>query len=199
MIHSLSTRRTAPVPVAAPRVSPTRGELTPVFSVSKAPATAGAAVATQSMATVAPAGSAPAAKSQQNGGSADFRQLFSTSALPVPDPAPPAPAPFVPTFRTATGSSVGNDGNPVSWSLNSTYFATKDTAQWIANKYGTGQVIETPFGGSGGPFSASAVQYDIKLPDGRQVNAGILAGYYARNPEDKFPGLADKLIRSQLG
>jgi hypothetical protein len=94
---------------------------------------------------------------------------------------------------------VGNDGNPVSWNLNSTYFATKDTAQWIANKYGTGKVIEVPFGGSGGPFSASANEYAIQLADGRQVNAGILAGYYARNPEDKFPGLADKLIRGQLG
>jgi len=31
------------------------------------------------------------------------------------------------------------------------------------------------------------------------VNAGILAGYYERNPESQFPGLADKLIRSQLG
>jgi hypothetical protein len=60
-------------------------------------------------------------------------------------------------------------------------------------------VIETPFGGSGGPYAASANEYQIKMADGRTVNAGILAGYYARNPESQFPGLADKLIRGQLG
>src|SRR5258708_39325 len=103
-------------------------------------------------------------------------------------------APFVPAFRQATVT----DGSSV-WALNHDYFATKDTAQWIANKYGTGQVIETPFEGSGGPFAASANEYHIKLADGRTVNAGILAGYYERNPESQFPGLADKLIRGQLG
>jgi hypothetical protein len=108
--------------------------------------------------------------------------------------ATPVNPPFVPSFRTATIT----DGVNV-WGLNSNYFATKDTAQWIANKYGTGQVIETPFGGSGGPYAASANEYQIKMADGRTVNAGILAGYYARNPESQFPGLADKLIRGQLG
>jgi hypothetical protein len=103
-------------------------------------------------------------------------------------------APFIPAFRPATVT----DGSAV-WALNHDYFATKDTAQWIANKYGTGQVIETPFEGSGGPFAASATEFQIKLADGRTVNAGILAGYYERNPETQFPGLADKLIRGQLG
>ena len=126
------------------------------------------------------------ARSQINSASTDFRQLLGA-------------APFAPAFRAATGSAVGNNGNVVTWNLNPTYFATKETAQWIANKYGTGQVIETPFAGSGGPFSASENEYQIKLADGRLVNAGILAGYYQRNPEDRFPGLADKLIRSQLG
>ena len=60
-------------------------------------------------------------------------------------------------------------------------------------------MIETPVEGAGGPFGASATEYQMKLPDGRMVNVGILAAYYARNPEAKFPGLADKLIRSQLG
>lgn len=103
-------------------------------------------------------------------------------------------APFVPAFRTATVT----DGVST-WALNHDYFASKDTAQWIANKYGTGQVIETPFGGSGGPFAASAQEFHIKLADGRMVNAGILASYYQRNPETQFPGVADKLIRGQLG
>ena len=85
------------------------------------------------------------------------------------------------------------------WNANSNYFASQQTAQWIANKYGTGQLVTTPFEGSGGPFSASAQEYQIVLANGSMVNAGILASYYERNPESQFPGLADSLIRSQLG
>ena len=48
---------------------------------------------------------------------------------------------------------------------------------------------------AGGPVANGR---SIKLADGRLVNAGILAGYYERNPEALFPGLADKLIRAQL-
>jgi hypothetical protein len=146
--------------------------------------------------------STPAAQSQVSSGAADFSQFFGSSIAAAPTAVVSAAdtiPPFVPTFRNAIGSGVGNDGRATYWELNHTYFATRETAQWIASKYGTGQVVETPFGGSGGPFSASANEYQVKLADGRLVNAGILAGYYERNPEDKFPGLADKLIRSQLG
>src|SRR5579872_2661528 len=130
---------------------------------------------------------------------------FSLASLPEPklgvaSPLTTAPrqvlggAPFVPAFRQATVT----DGSSL-WALNHDYFATRDTAQWIANKYGTGEVVETQFEGSGGPFAASAQEFQVKLADGRMVNAGILAGYYERNPETQFPGVADKLIRNQLG
>lgn len=161
--------------------------------------------------TVAPPASAP---SQDNSGADDFRHLFANSLPPAvpfsaanpplpygyPTPAGAAassntgPAPFVPTFQNALVTDGVN-----SWNLNHDYFATKDTAQWIANKYGTGQVISTPFEGSGGPFNANQTEFQIVLHDGRTVNAGILAGYYERNPESQFPGLADTLIRGQLG
>ena len=202
MVNSLSSRRLSTIPVAAPRVSPSRTQATPLFSVKQTLPSPVAAEAKQLLASATPPSVRSGSASQANSGAAGFRQLFSSSpaaaTFVAADAVLPAP-PFVPSFRTAFGSGVGNDGKPISWNLNSTYFATKDTAQWIANKYGTGQVIEVPFGGSGGPFSASANEYAIKLPDGRQVNAGILAGYYARNPENQFPGLADKLIRGQLG
>ena len=185
MVNGTSLRRLATAPVAAPRVNPTRLRKSPVFSintgVSAAPAAAPKRVSTT-----------PDTESQANAGTSDFRQLFSGY------PANPALSlittpPFVPVFRTATIT----DGVQV-WGLNHTYFATRETAQWIANQYGTGQIVEVPFGGNGGPYSASATEYHIKLPDGRLVNAGILAGYYERNPEALFPGLADKLIRAQL-
>jgi len=130
-----------------------------------------------------------AVQSEVSAGPERLRRLFGASSAAVT-----TEPPFVPAFRSATGT----DGQ-ITWNLNSGYFATKETAQWIANKYGTGEVVEKPFGGSGGLFAASATEYHIKLRDGREVNAGILAGYYERNPPEKFPGLAEKLIKSQLG
>ncbi len=89
-------------------------------------------------------------------------------------------------------------GVPASWSLNPNYFASRETADWVSKKYGTGEVVELPFGGDGGPFQASEKEFHIKLANGRTVNAGILAAYYDRNPEFQFPGVADKLIRDVL-
>ena len=141
----------------------------------------------------APLATAATEQSQILNTGLDIRQLSGGLSGSAIAPAA-ADGAFVPTFRTATVTDGVNH-----WGLNHDYFAAKDTAQWIANKYGTGEVIETPFEGSGGPFAASANEYQIKLADGRLVNAGILAGYYERNPDSQFPGLADKLIRNQLG
>ena len=191
MVQGTSIHRPTALSTVAPRINAAKSSATPVFSVLSR-----LSPNTVSSLKKSPAGAAPATvvntpQSQVPSAAPDIRQLFSgvtPAAITTANP------PFVPTFRTATVT----DGVNV-WPLNSNYFASKDTAQWIANKYGTGQVIETPFEGSGGPFAASANEYQIKMADGRTVNAGILAGYYERNPESQFPGLADKLIRGQLG
>src|SRR5881394_3965982 len=116
MIHRVTSRNVAALPAATPRVSPTRGQSTPVFSVGKAPSSNSATGTSPLLASVAPGTAAPAPQSQINGGSTNFRQLFSGTVLPVQAPPTPAPAPpFVPAFRAATGTGVGNDGNPVSW------------------------------------------------------------------------------------
>ena len=195
MVHGTYGPRVTVFPTVAPRIKTTRARTTPVFSVASQLKPATVASVKKPPAAPVAATPAPASQSQVNNAATDFRQLF--SGLPATTSAQnttPVNPPFVPTFRTATVT----DGTTV-WGLNHDYFASKDTAQWIANKYGTGQVIETPFEGSGGPFAGSANEYQIKLADGRMVNAGILAGYYERNPEGQFPGLADKLIRGQLG
>lgn len=184
MVNGTGIRRLSALPLAGARLSPARVRKSPPFSMDTRASAAPARAPRSALASVADPAVATAAQSQANAGTSNFRQLFSGS---------PAIPPFVPMFRTATGT----DGAQV-WGLNHTYFATQETAQWIANRYGTGQVVEVPFGGSGGPFSASANEYHIKLADGRLVNAGILAGYYERNPEALFPGLADKLIRAQI-
>jgi hypothetical protein len=192
MVQGTSIHRPTALPAVAPRINSLKGRTTPGFSViSRSTPSPAASVKTSPVS----AALVTTPQSQVPTATPDIRQLFNGLPASVITPTAATAAPsFVPTFRSATVT----DGVTV-WPLNSNYFASKDTAQWIANKYGTGQVIETPFEGSGGPFAASANEYQIKMADGRTVNAGILAGYYQRNPESQFPGLADKLIRAQLG
>jgi hypothetical protein len=116
------------------------------------------------------------------------------AAAPKADPWPAKP--FAPLYRSATVTLTA--GVPASWSLNPDYFASRETADWVAKKYGTGEVVELPYGGDGGPFQASEKEFHIKLANGKTVNAGILAAYYDRNPESQFPGVADKLIKDVL-
>jgi hypothetical protein len=128
-------------------------------------------------------------------------RLFETQpAAPAAAPAEtqssdPAPAPFVPQFLTNVVETSAMGG---SWPLNPDYFATEQTAQYIADKFGTGQVTQVPFGGTGGPYTSSAEEYDVVLANGATVNAGLLADYYVRMPESQCPGLADTMIQQAV-
>ncbi len=199
--------------------NPAGNGTTPAFSVSSLTGSSSASAAPAAGVT----GAADSGSTGQTPNAAnDFRQLFggivplatpyTTKAAsdetnfgnpPVPG-APPSSAaspadattaatPFVPVFQTATVT----DGTNV-WQMNTNYFADQATAQWLANRYGNGQVVQTPVFSDGGPYSASLNQNDIVLANGAKVNAGLLASYYVRNPESDFPGLAETLIQSQL-
>ena len=107
------------------------------------------------------------------------------------------PAAIVPAFETATiRCSLGS--TPNRWPLSKFYFATEETAAWIAARYGTGEVVLRSFCGNAGPLTASHPERHIVLPDGRTVNAGILAAFYVRTPEAQFPGYAEAQIRALL-
>jgi hypothetical protein len=150
--------------------------------------------------------SAPQAASADTPGAASVTPPATSAATPFAPPAAtttaasaaPATAPaapFVPEFQQnlEVVSQCGG-ASP----LNPIYFATPATAQWIAQKYGTGEVTTRPFEGQGGPFSADGTEYWITLKNGVQVNAGLLANYYQLAPEAQFPGVADQMIRMQL-
>ena len=122
------------------------------------------------------------------------------SGCTVPSAAPSdAPsttsAPFVPQFQQnlEVVSSYGGSS-----ALNPIYFATQQTAQWIADKYGNGEVVARPYDATGGPYTANGTEYYIQLSNGKQVNAGLLANYYQQYPETQFPGYADSIIRQGL-
>lgn len=107
-----------------------------------------------------------------------------------------AAAAFVPSFEQATLSG-GYDG--AKYALNPDFFASQETAEWIANKYGTGELVALKVGGeAAGVFGADKDQLNFRTHDGRLINAGYIAAFYARNPEDRFPGVADSLIRNLL-
>jgi hypothetical protein len=99
---------------------------------------------------------------------------------------------FVPEFQQnlAVVSAYGGSS-----ALNPIYFATKETAQWIANKYGTGELVARPYDVTGGPYTANGTEYYIRLKDGGLVNAGLLADYYQRMSAFE----ADTVIRQGLG
>jgi len=142
------------------------------------------------------------------GWTADATAQHSPAAAPAdPQPATPATpaetqasaaslAPFVPQFMTNVEETSSMGGGP--WPLNPTYFATQETAQYIADKFGTGQIVQVPFGGTGGPYASSAEEYHIVLPNGATVNAGLLADYYVRWPESQCPGVADSMIQMAI-
>src|SRR5579859_4678360 len=157
MVTGLFNHRTPFTPVRTSRVNNLATTKNAVFSISSQQATKTAQVVRNSsvaqQAILTPASD----QSQSNGGAADFRQLFASnlppavpfSAMDTTATAAPANPPFVPTFQSATVQGVDNNGNTTQWALNHDYFATQESAQWLANKYGTGQLIQTPFEGSG--------------------------------------------------
>lgn len=145
--------------------------------------------------------SLPAAGTASNTAPAPRLTPFDPQPMPVAstaaasDPAAVSEARFVPEFvqdarvYSVYGTSSG---------LNPAYFATRATAEWMAKKYGTGEVVETPYEGNGGPYLANANEFQIRLKNGKLTNAGTLADYYRRMPEAQFPGVADAMIRSVL-
>jgi hypothetical protein len=134
---------------------------------------------------------------------ADFRALFTsrsnppTVSIPVTEP----PKPSVPTLESVFGTSnafVSNPGgvapNGVTYNYNPEYFATRETADKLAEMYG-GKVVEmnaiTPYG----PFQQNQKNEMIQFSNGNVVNAGILASYYNRGYTQDY---IDKSIAKEI-
>ena len=108
------------------------------------------------------------------------------------DPVPTQP-PYVPTFRTDVTVQVPGAGN---FRLNSTQFATAETADYLAKRYGAIGTFEKEVGF--GPYVISAPQETLIFTGGVAYNAGDLAEAFILWPEDKDPGVADRWIRQAI-
>jgi hypothetical protein len=100
---------------------------------------------------------------------------------PITNPVPTQPA-MAPTAQSLFGPSpwinnAGGNGPNGAYGYNKYYFATPETAAKVAQILG-GRVVAsndlTPLG----PFVQNQANQMVQMPDGRLINAGIIASYY---------------------
>ena len=111
----------------------------------------------------------------------------------------PEPEPFRPTF--IRGKVISGDTGEIIQDIESdslenfqSYFADFETAEVLAKRYG-GKVIEQLHGGlENGPRFEPPMSYAIQFPSGQILNAGLMASYFIRMPEDVFSGAAEKAV-----
>ncbi len=105
---------------------------------------------------------------------------------------------FVPGFEQQYIYVTNNSGGRDKYPLNKYYFATQVTTEELVKRYGFHAILFVPFGGSGGPNAATAMERHVVCSNGVDFNAGLLASFYDLNPEEKFPNVADNLIRKEI-
>ena len=118
---------------------------------------------------------------------------------PVVNPVVNEPV-MAPTAESLFGSNpwisdAGGKGPAGSYSYNKYYFATPETAAKVAQMLG-GKVVArndiTPFG----PFVQNQPNQMVQMPDGRLINAGIIASYFDRGATQQS---VDALIKAEIG
>lgn len=108
----------------------------------------------------------------------------------------PEPKVFRPTFHSPVG--YGPNGY-VNKYMNPHYFATESTAAEMMRRYHAREMYERIAPGNEGPlYTCSHLQWWLRWPDGLELCAGTLAAFYDRNPEDLFPGVADRLVSEHI-
>ncbi len=108
----------------------------------------------------------------------------------------PQKGPFLPTYEAHTVQWPGNDGTMQSAPIDQFTTPTEATANTLATMYAA-KVISVPFLGLG-PITSTATVRLLLFPNGATIPAGGLARLFTQNPEDQFPGVADKLARAEI-
>ena len=92
-------------------------------------------------------------------------------------------------------SNPGGTGPAGSYGYNKYYFATPETAAKVAQILG-GRVVATNDLTPYGPFVQNQPNQMVQMPDGRLINAGIIASYYDRGASQQS---VDALINGEIG
>ena len=193
MAHFIPTLRTATRPVyTTPAMR--RKPATPVPTRNPASATDfGTILKNQAPGPVAtPAAAAPATPF---GAIGSVTPWSPTTAAP----AVVSTCPLAPTAQSLFGANpwsagAGGTGPAGSYGYNPYYFATEATAAKVAQMLG-GKVVAmdaiTPFG----PFQQNQPNQMIQMPDGRLINAGLVAGFYDHGYTQQT---VDKMIAAEV-
>jgi len=135
--------------------------------------------------------SAPVATPPQD---TTLKALFGQPVKAAPDPPPPPPP--APTAESVFGANpwmtapTGQGPNGVKFSYNPLYFATPATAQKVAQMVGGTVTQSNQFTPNGGPFQQQQPNWMVQLPNGNQINPGILASFYTHGyPQSYIDGL----------
>jgi hypothetical protein len=194
MAHFIPTLRTATRPAyTAPAMRRKSG--LPVSTRNPASATDFGTILNNqsSRPAAAPAAAAPATPS----GTIGSVSPWSPAAAVVP--AAPSTCPLAPTAQSLFGANpwstgAGGTGPGGSYGYNPYYFATPATAAKVAQMLG-GKVVAmdaiTPFG----PFQQNQPNQMIQMPDGRLINAGLVAGFYDHGYTQQT---VDKMIAAEV-
>jgi hypothetical protein len=115
------------------------------------------------------------------------------------NPVPSEPV-MAPTAESLFGpnpwiTTAGGKGPAGSYSYNKYYFATPATAAKVAQMLG-GKVVATNDLTPYGPFVQNDANQMVQMPDGRLINAGIIASYYDRGWSQQS---VDALVNGEIG
>ena len=141
--------------------------------------------------------SAPATGTASPSGTIGTVTPWSPSTAVTPPPA--MTSPLAPTAQSLFGASpwstsAGGTGPSGSYNYNQYYFATPETAAKVAQMLG-GKVVTmdaiTPYG----PFQQNQPNQMVQMPDGRLINAGLVAGFYDHGYTQQT---VDKMIAAEV-
>lgn len=132
----------------------------------------------------------------------DFASLLTdeTAAPPPASTASTTTAPDIPTVESMFGSNPwmenpGGVGPTGSYSYNPMQFATRATAEKLAQMYG-GTVVETDAMTPYGPFKQNQPNELIQFPNGTVLNAGLMVSYFNRGyTQDQV----DQFVKADIG
>jgi hypothetical protein len=140
--------------------------------------------------------SGTSASSTSDSGESDFQALFSgqnsqSAAAQSATTAAPAAATPAPTPESVFGASpwvsdpvgTGPDG---SFSYNPWYFATPQAAAQVAQMLGGTVVASNEFTAPGSPFVQQQPNLMVQMPNGTQINAGLVASFYAHGYSQSY-------------
>ena len=195
MAHVIPTLRTATRPVYTAPVMRRKSDL-PIPTRNAASATDFGTILNNQSArpAAAPAAAPPASPSGTIG-----------SVTPWSPTAPVVPAavstcPLAPTAQSLFGANpwsagAGGTGPAGSYGYNPYYFATPATAAKVAQMLGGKVVAMNDITPIGGPIQQNQPNQMIQMPDGRLINAGLVAGFYDHGYTQQT---VDKMIAAEV-